>query len=242
MTDNPSIDVGAGLPQVEYPDFRSLEDHLTCAEVLEVFPWDGGGGHASKAGVLLAGGLLAIAKLQIDPTTIQQGKNERAGFVVAKATGCGDLIAATVLRPVRHPDLAATAAAVQVAWPAAKLVPPDLAVFSAEDVERAAMFDWLITQSDRNNNNYMGIPRHDGTMKLVFYDQGNAFGPPYSPSTNSDFLNRKVGEPVSDVTRRRLERLDEARPELESLLTHEQVTRLFDRRDQLAAAPTFQPG
>jgi len=156
---------------------------------------------------------------------------EAAAWTVARRLGWPDLVSATIVRTIPSPTTGLdTDASVAVAWPSHR-PDADAAGFADEDVWRAAVFDYLIEQSDRSGHNWLSVPDPAlGHPKLKLVDHGYAFWFPGRP-LGSTFYAAKQGddlpEPVLDAVKTFLA----AWPikELEELLDPNVVSKLEER-------------
>ena len=92
-------------------------------------------------------------------------------------TAPGSLVAPTVIR-LMHPATGGEQCLVslQVLWPEPITPVPGLDLFDEFDVWRAAVFDAVIGNTDRSQNNWLGIgPDMTGQLHLKLYDHGHAF-------------------------------------------------------------------
>jgi hypothetical protein len=99
----------------------------------------------------------------------------------------------------------------------------------------AAIFDWLIVQTDRNGSNWLGVPAlpehgQPGQHRLRLHDHGHAFVP--SGTLNSSFYSMKQGQRIPPMLIDDLREAERHLPEcgLDDLLgsgtTHALVTKL----------------
>lgn len=213
-----------------------LEEYLRTAEILYVggFP-SPGGAHPGKL-VILAGGVGVLAKpADANAAAAEMVPREVAAWPVAKHLAWSDLVAATVLRQDFPGDAGGRVdASFTVAWPNNKAdVDPG---FSDEDQWRAAVFDFVVQQSDRNGHKWLAVPAPTGgpsALKLI--DHGHCFGYPPPGSVNSTFYARKQGQDLPpDVTSALHGLLDEWPGDaLQELLPDEIVSNTEDRVKEL---------
>jgi hypothetical protein len=136
-----------------------LERYLEEAEITQLMEatWMGGGGHPSKFVAVFAGGGGALGKAENaaaeGPSMIRR---KRAAWLLARALGWGDLVAATVLRHCEAPSGGAFCS-LQMIWPAFTANVPE-AELPEEDRWRGAIFDTLIKTQDRGGGNWLGVP------------------------------------------------------------------------------------
>lgn len=220
-----------------------LEGYLRHANVLSVATFPLHGAHPSFR-VTLEGGVAVLAKpVDATPDAAKMVPREVAAWIVARALGWSDLLAATVLREV--PGIRETesvAASLQVLWPDFQPDAP-LAVFRDDDVWRAAVFDVLIAQTDRSGHNWLAVPppgaEEESRLKLV--DHGYAFDFE-GRALASSFFAAKRGQPIPADVKATLARLvDEwPPPGLADLLEPEALTKLERRARRLASADVLQ--
>jgi hypothetical protein len=149
----------------------------------------GGGGHADKYGVVLAGNSHALVKPGSTAINLEMAKNEVAAWQLAIALGWPDLLPCSVMRTLTTPGGATPVeCAVMTMWPGTGDAVPDIARFSTADVWRAGIFDYLVEQSDRRNNNYLGLAS-DGEYRLLLIDHGYSFGTQGRPA-GSQFTDK----------------------------------------------------
>jgi hypothetical protein len=170
-----------------------LEAFLEEAPVLHALePLGGGGGHPSKEVYVLEGGITVLAKMDDgQPISGEMMRAERAAWIVCRALGWTDLVAATVLRKVPY-NGAEYEAAVCVVWAQTTVPPEPLGNFPDDDVTRAAIFDTLIEHSDRTGNNWCGTPGDHGERRLKLFDHGYSLGVGSRPFS-SEFFTHKQG-------------------------------------------------
>lgn len=181
----------------------ALAAYLRTATVLDVRPLPGGGGHARKRVVIFEGGVGAVAKYGDDvsgskaPAMIRA---EAAAYALAVELGWQDLVPTTVLRTLDDPDDldAEVEASVQVLLPLFKTsLEGGLMAASCEETDRlrAAAFDVLCANTDRNNGNWGKI---DGVGGPRLIDHGHAFevhgGPP-----GGDFVQSTTGATLPEA-------------------------------------------
>jgi hypothetical protein len=191
-------------PDVDHLDL--LEEYLERGDVLEGHSPLVDGGWANKCRVTLRGGVLAIQKPVTGsnaPATMSEeiGVNrEVAAWRISRALGWSHLVAATVSTEMWCPVLGDTArACLQVAWPAPTVPLVPLADIADMEIWQAAIFDWLIVQTDRGSNNWLGvlaIPDHGqpAQHRLRLFDHGHAFVA--GGAVNSTFYTAKAGQDI----------------------------------------------
>ena len=112
-------------------------------------------------------------------------RREIAAWLIARKLGWARLVAPTVLRTMSPPAGGPESeSSLQVIWPEPLTGTADLASFEHFDVWRAAVLDVAIQNTDRNQNNWMGMgPDINGTLHLKLVDHAHAFeaGPVNSP-------------------------------------------------------------
>lgn len=173
-----------------------LEEYLRTAPIIYQGNWPLGGAHQNKMELILEGGVGAIAK----PADWADGPRavqcEHGAWLVAKLLGWADLLAVTVLREIRSAaGDQLVQATVQIAWPRSN---PDFAApFEDTDVWRAAIFDFVIDQSDRGGHNWLAVPGDAPVPMLKLVDHGYSFGAPGRPFQSS-FFDQKRGQPLPD--------------------------------------------
>jgi len=219
-----------------------LEEYMRTARILDVcgFPATTGGAHPRKL-VILQGGVGVVAKAaDASGGAAEMVPREVAAWLVARALGWGDLLAATVLReiPSASGDIDA---AMMVIWPFSQ---PDVDHgFEEEDRWRAAVFDLIVDQADRSGHNWLAVPEPaNGLPKLKLVDHGHCFGYPPGAAVNSTFFNEKQGQELPD---RMLEALaefvrDPPTEVIANLLGADEATRLEERVTALAALGRLQ--
>jgi hypothetical protein len=155
------------------------EAQLRTATILETLPAadhdDPHSGHPAKLVLALAGGGQALAKL-VPPGVAdlrQQARNEVAAWQLLCLLGWGDVGVATVLRDVPVHGQGRLPAAVQTMLTGDDLeLCPDPSGLHVADTRRAAVFDVLISNTDREGNWFgLGSPQ-----RLRLIDHGHSFG------------------------------------------------------------------
>jgi hypothetical protein len=104
-------------------------------------------------------------------------RREIAAWLIARELGWARLVAPTVLRTMSPPGGGAESeASLQVIWPEPLTGTAELAAFDHFDVWRAAVFDVAGQNTDRNQNNWMGMgPDIHGALHLKLVDHAHAF-------------------------------------------------------------------
>lgn len=201
--------------------------------------------------MVLDGGIALLAK---PASGVGDGgcaaRNEVAAWLVARLLGWSAMVAATVLRPLRSPTSGTDEEmALQVLWPGYDFT-PDPSTFDDEEVWCAAIFDWLISHSDRVGNNWLGVPPaalpftgafspHRQQLKLI--DHGFAFDYPGRNAPASTFYEIKRGERAPDSCVERVEAFRQEAPNssLAALIGDDPLQKLLQRADQLVADRTL---
>jgi len=221
-----------------------LETYLQTARVLHAstFPTEEGHAHPSYL-VVLEGGVGVLAKPEDE---IGDGqvlvRREVGAWIVAREMGWLDLVSTTVLRPMKSPKHGAMVdASFQIVWPN-PLPNAPLETFDDEDVWRAAVFDFLVHQTDRGGHNWLAVPGpgegHFPQLKLT--DHGYAFDESRG-NAQSTFLDAKRGEEVPfdalEAVRRLRARLPSS--EVSDHMTMEVIDQVTGRADSLLASGRF---
>jgi len=171
----------------------------------------------------------------------QAGRRERpavrsergSAWEVSRLLGWADMVSVTVLRQIpSFQEARETSASVQVLWPDNQ---PDIdRDFSDMDVWRAAVFDALICQTDRNGHNWLAVPSRDPAPGLKLVDHAYAFAPD-ATEPSSSFFEARRGWPlpshVTDALRDLLDHLPTS--PVAGLLPPEAVDGLADRARRL---------
>lgn len=155
----------------------------------------GGGGHAEKFGVVMTSGIVAIAKPSQDEQSRRQANNEEAAWLIARALGLEHLVGVTVQRELKNTQGRQVKAALQQWWGDGESLPA-ISDFADDVVFEAAVFDHLIWNQDRGQNNWMSTD-DGGVKKLRLFDHGHAFGFPGGPR-NSSWADAKAGQTIPD--------------------------------------------
>jgi hypothetical protein len=208
-----------------------LETYLTTARILERARFANHGAHPSDM-LILEGGVGVLAKpADATPDAGDMVPREVAAWVVARALGWTDLMATTVLRQINGVDTS-----VAVLWPSSM---PDTPAdqFPDDDVWRAAVFDVLVTQSDRSGHNWLAVPApgSGGQPRLRLVDHGYAFDFPGRPLASSFVELRRDHEIPDDIHEALDTLLGHSLSDVESLIGTAARDEVFERARQLAA-------
>lgn len=165
-----------------------LADYLRRADILHAgtFPIQGA---SRNYLVILEGGVGVLAKPE-DENDPQFVRREVAAWEVSRLLGWADMVSVTVLRTI--PSFVGTTqvtASVQVLWPDNQ---PDIDLgFSDRDVWRAAAFDAVVLQTDRDGHNWLAVlARDQRTPGLKLVDHAYAFGLDISEPSSTFFRAR----------------------------------------------------
>jgi hypothetical protein len=203
-----------------------LERYLAGAPILET--WQGR--YSARAhGLLLDGGLYVVCKPADEGTghDEQHVKNEAAAWALVKQLRWTHLMGVTVVR--RVPSFVHAGeevlSSIQIAWPPGPGVPADQ--FSEQELLRAAAFDIIIRMEDRSQQNWLGIPKTDGTPRLILVDHAFAFGDRFG----SQIAQLKNGERLPDDMRETLHQFVKRGPhaDLRALLPEPRLQALVER-------------
>lgn len=186
----------------------AAEQHMLTApiEMVRSFhlrPADPGGGHQAKYSVALSGGQVCLAKAAPpgDLNQLAQTRHEVAAWELLKALGWADLGATTVLREIDLAGVGLVPAALQTAWPSEMCVnAPDISCMPSEVTFRAAIFDYVILNSDRGGHNWLGLDDGAGAVRLKLFDHGHCFGL-HGGEVSSNFVSKHMGDPLADADR-----------------------------------------
>lgn len=216
---------------------------MRTARILDVcaFPATTGGAHPRKL-VIFEGGVAAVAKpADVNAAAVEMVPREVAAWIVARALGWPDLLAATVLRSIPG-NAGDVDAALMVVWPANQ---PDVDHgFDDEDRWRAACFDLVVHQADRGGHNWVAVPDPQyGTPCLKLVDHGHCFGYPPNSGLNSTFLSEKQGQGLPGRITEGLTRFLDDPPiqRIADLLGSEEAQKLEDRVQRLSHGGVLQP-
>jgi len=166
---------------------------------------------------------------------------EVAGWVVARELGWTDLVAATVLRPVRiHEDGDEIETALQVVWPALETAGERNATPArCEERQRwqAAIFDAICRNTDRNPGNW-GFIRSDWSVRLLDHGYAVEAWPQRPPQ--SDFVSEAGENEVPGDLREDVQMfLDAPADALRELVSEEAISRLYERAQHIVDAGTL---
>lgn len=185
----------------------------------------------------LAGDLPAFWKRgDVDPPGAVGVKREVAAYELAKILGWDDLLQVTVLREEPAPD-GSTALIASI-----ELLPEGdehvaATDFPQGDIERAAVFDALIANSDRGGHNWRGVRSAANQWDLKLYDHEMAFQ--VGGALNSSFWNA-IGRGVPAHLQAHLAASAEAiraSAILQTLLPEPEHQELLQRLERLASNP-----
>jgi hypothetical protein len=219
-----------------------LEQYLGAADVLYAYEpvVTGGGGHQNKFAVVFDGGVAGFCK---PASGIADGgraaKNEVAAWTLSRILDWSDLIAATVFRTIMSPKSGQSEEmAIQVFWPGNDFTPP-LGTFTEDEIWRAAIFDQIILHTDRQSNNWLGVPPAQlpfpgpvpvQQQQLKLIDHGYAFGHQAAAACNSSFSQSMAGRSIPEVYLESLRKVADGDTTLLcSLIGDEECAALVDR-------------
>jgi hypothetical protein len=221
--------------------FDDIERFLHEARILALGTFARHGAHPSFLAVLAGGvGVLAKPEDTIGNGAVIVGR-EVAAWTIARELGWGDLVSATVRRTIESPTTGQpVAASLQILWPDARPV-GDPALFSDDDIWRAAVFDAVVAHEDRNTNNWLLVPDSGASppmLKLV--DHGYAFGPGMR-APNSSFFAMRQGDQIPEGVQVALGRLAAPRQsrDLDHLLEADALQGVQDRAAHLGQTGTL---
>jgi hypothetical protein len=160
-----------------------LHRYLMVAEVFCAYP-EPRGGWQNKSRIILEGGVQVLQKPSSGTNAPgaaapDEGvKREVAASLIASILGWSHLIAPTVRRTMAPaaggPECEVS---LQLIWPEPLTFTPDPSGFELFDVWRAAVFDAVVRNADRNRNNWLGMgPDMSGKTHLKLIDHGHCFG------------------------------------------------------------------
>lgn len=184
----------------------SALDHerlLREAEIERVVVATVGGAHADKCFVTLVCGDQLMCKPSASDSE-RHARNEVAAYRLLRDLRWDDLIGTTVWREVDVPNRGKTWAACQHLWES----PEDntaIDQLQESDTTRAAVFDYLIGQTDRGGHNWLSVVE-GGVRRLKLYDHAYAFEA-QPGNTSSTFTAAHQGAPLTSEVRRALEGL-----------------------------------
>jgi hypothetical protein len=183
-----------------------LEQYLRRGDLLDAHSLVMEGGWANKCKVTLRGGVVAIQKPVTGSNAPSTGveeigvNREVAAWRICRALRWTHLVAATVSTEMWCPVLSDRGrVCLQVAWPEPTVPTVPIADLSDLEVWQAAIFDWLIVQTDRSGSNWLGAPTLAAPgappqHRLRLHDHGHAFVP--GGTVNSTFYAAKQGQHV----------------------------------------------
>jgi hypothetical protein len=217
-----------------------FERYLLTAPILHASTNAAGGAHPSYL-VILEGGTGVLVK----PEDVVAGGDvmtarETAAWVVARELGWPDLVSTTVRREIdSYVSGDRVMASVQVLWPSNQPGTP-LDELPDDDLSRAALFDALVFQSDRNSGNWLGVPNDGGRPRLKLIDHGYAFD--LTRGFQSPFFDRFREQPLTDDARDALRRIRAPRHTraLEELLPPDELRAFHARAEALESVGTFR--
>lgn len=225
------------------PYLEELERYLRQADVIDQAAFAVTTPHAHPTyRVILTGGVAAMVKPSDE---IADGEalvgQEVAAWVLAKALGWPDLLAATVLRslPSRVTGLSVRAS-LQVIWPDCLPDAPHQG-FGPDDTWRAAIFDAIVGQTDRVGHNWVAVPAAAGRPRLKLIDHGYSFttgmGPP-----RSTFYALHAGQSIPAAHRNAISTLLGSFPtgDLQGLLSQSEATDARTRAGRLLQRGVLQ--
>ena len=170
-----------------------LHRYLRLAEVFCAYP-EPRGGWQKKSRLVLEGGVQVLQKpssgtnAPLATTAPDKGvKREVAASFLASILGWSNLVAPTVRRTMAPAAGGAECeVSLQIIWPEPLRFIPEPSGFELFDVWRAAVFDAVIKNTDRNRNNWLGMgPDMSGKTHLKLIDHGHCFG---GGPVNSSFV------------------------------------------------------
>jgi hypothetical protein len=220
-----------------------LGEYLETAEVLHWGTFQKRSSYPSYL-VILAGGVGVLAKPEDESGEgAVMVRREAAAWVVARQLGWCDLVSSTVLRRLPSFSGAGPAAmSLQVLWPD-NLPDAPLEVFPEDDVLRAAVFDAIVGQGDRDGHNWLAVPSAGPQVRLKLVDHGYAFREDVA-RPNSTFFTRKEGEDLPRWITERVSRVigGEIRSRLLELLPEPACIALENRAKDLIDRAVLQVG
>ena len=223
-----------------------LESYLSSAPISGVQELPNQTYHRGQHRVLFAGGVSAHAKPAngldeyIVPTTgqpldgAQAIRNEVAAWRAARALGWLDLVPAAVLRVLPNanaPESGEIECSVQVIH---HDVQEDVQVnFTNEDVIRAAIFDFLVFQPDRNQRNWLVTGREFSyNRRPVLIDHSFAFNFDPRP-VRSYFFRQRAGTFLPQWSLEAVRLLADRLEKLEGLLSPTAIEAVANRAQLL---------
>lgn len=205
-----------GNEHVGERELDGLETFLAGAPVLDVAAFSHTTAHHSYR-LILEGGVGVIAKpADTAPEGAVMCHREAAAWVLARALRWPDLMATTVMRRIASPTSGdEVETSVQVIWPD-YLPDADVALFSGEDIWRAAVVDAVIGHSDRAGHNWLAVPGSSPSPRLKLVDHGHCFPEATSPP-GSTFYELRRGQDLPDHSADALNELVSDRDSLDRL-------------------------
>lgn len=236
---------GAGMTGQAFWE-EPAETHLRATPIELVLPFhvigDLGEGHPAKRTLILRGGGAAIAKYAPagEQDLLQQARNEVAAWRLLRALDWTDLGVTTVLREIQLEGEGTVLAAVQTALAGQTQHPcPGPETFAPRDALRAAVFDVLIGNNDREGN-WFGLGEAD-PLRLKLYDHGHSFGL-HGRAVRSAFVTQHDGDVLPRPVTKALQALtDTTLNALTDYLPQVAIHDIARRRDRLLQSNTFGP-
>lgn len=179
------------------------ERQLREADVERVVVATVGGAHPDKCFVTLVTGDQLLCKPSA-PDAERHARNEVAAYRLLRDMRWDDLIGITVWREIDVPNRGPTLSACQHLW---ENLEDSTVVEQLQDVDttRAAVFDYLIGQTDRGGHNWLSVVEGGG-RRLKLYDHAYAFEA-QPGNASSSFVGKHQGAALTAEVRRGLERL-----------------------------------
>jgi hypothetical protein len=214
-----------------------LEEHLQSAAILQSAAFPLGGAHPEKRLLVLEGNVAALAKPgHASAEAPMMCRCEAAAWVLARELGWPELVPITAFREVPVSDTGETAeASVQILLPLfrpAAEAGANPASCDQEDSHRAAIFDAIAANTDRNDGNW-GLIAEIPRVKLLDHGYAIAEWPGRVPA--SPFIDQWHATEISDEDRRAVEGFLHGadRTRLHEFLDEETVTRVLGRARNL---------
>jgi hypothetical protein len=187
--------------------------------------------------VIIEGGLHAIIKVGCEPAPGAAGARREVGaFRIAKAMGCGHLVATAALRKEREAsgNLVDTAA---IEFFDDRAEDASLGGFSSEEIARAGVFDAVIGQPDRGHN-WLAVPA-TRPHRLKLFDHELALQANQTLDTVTSAFWNEIGKQVPQQLRQVVSDLLARLPSLDltpSLLGADEYSSLEERLKRLRAS------
>jgi hypothetical protein len=171
-------------------------------------------------------------------------RNEAAAYELARILGFEDLVLPTMLRNAEDADGHPIQIAIRLyveSTPAGELVEgAPLTTVDGDQLARAAIFDWLVEQTDRraigdHGGNWYILREPDRPPRLLLFDHQQCFGSRVGFGLASgiwDSAGHKIG-PYLDAVRRLIDNEDTT-SRLSQYLTPTQIADLLGRAKQIA--------